>query len=239
LVVFITVTKRLDAASFTYSFDSLNRLTNAAYSDGSSESYSYDNAGNRLTRFTSALTTNLDQLPPTVPDNVTLDSSSPSQMSISWQPSHDLGYHLLNPDSYIDGSGMAGYNIYVNGSFVATTTITNFTLPGLYPDTSYCLTVAAFDHANNVSDQSSSVCYTTPVFQPPYLQSSAVVKGTFQFGVVGGTVGPYEILGSSNLVDWRDETNVWLPLTNNSFLPLAVRTNGAYFYRLKWSTNVP
>src|SRR5690242_5859370 len=232
-------TAPLDAASFSYSYDSLNRLTNAAYADGSSESYLYDSSGNRLVRSTSALTTNLDQSPPTVPNNLALESSSPSQMSISWQPSYDFGYHLLNPDSYIDGSGLSGYSIYVNGSLVATTTTTNFTLDGLYPDTSYCLTVAAFDHENNLSDQSPSVCYTTPVFQPPYLMSYGFLNGTFQIDVAGGTVGPYEIWGSSNLVDWRKETNIWLPLTNSSFLPLTSRTNTAYFYRLKWSTNVP
>jgi YD repeat-containing protein len=47
----------LRAATFTYSYDSLNRITNAAYSDGSSESYSYDPAGNRLSRITRATTT--------------------------------------------------------------------------------------------------------------------------------------------------------------------------------------
>lgn len=229
----------LNAATFTYSYDSLNRLTNAAYSDGSSERYSYDNAGNRLSRSTSAETTNFDLMPPTVPDGLFLDASSPSQMSISWQPSHDFGYHLLNPDTYIDGSGLAGYQIYLNGSLLTTTTIANFTLTGLSPNTSYCLAIAAFDHEDNVSDQSLPICYTTPAFQPPYLVPSGFQSGHFQIAAVGGTPGPYDVWGSSNLFDWQRKSTVWLPFTNAYFTDPDSNVISPYFYRFAWSTNTP
>jgi len=38
------------AGSITYSYDSLNRITNASYSAGASQQFEYDAAGNRLTR---------------------------------------------------------------------------------------------------------------------------------------------------------------------------------------------
>lgn len=233
------IAESLTGATFTYYYDSLDRLTNAVYSDGSRESYSYDASGNRLTRLTSGSTTNYDLEPPTVPSDVTLDSSSPSQMSISWLSSIDFGYYIVQTGTYIDGSGLAGYRIYVNGSFVGTTDTTNYTLAGLSPDTSYCLTVAAFDRENNVSDQSPPICYTTPVFQPPYLAPSGFSNGEFWIGVTGGTAGPYNVFVSSNLIDWQLWTNLTLPLSTNEFMDPSTFRYSQRFYELRWSTNTP
>lgn len=218
----------LHAATFTYSYDSLNRLTNAAYSDGSSESYVYDNAGNRLTRSTSVATIPVDTTPPSVPADLATNSFTSSQLSASWSRSTDTG-----------GSGLAGYDVYLNGSLIATVTSTNFLLSGLMPDTEYCLSVAAFDHSGNVSAQSSQLCLTTPLFQPPYLLQSGFSNGYFQIGVTGGTPGLYDVWGSSNLIDWQKETNIWLPLSNANFLLLNLRNDSRYFYRLGLNTNVP
>jgi YD repeat-containing protein len=146
----ILVATALHAATFIYSYDSLNRLTNAAYSDGSRESYSYDPAGNRLSRNTSTATVKLDVASPSVPANLTTNSFTPSQLSITWNRAFDTG-----------GSGLAGYQIYVNGSLVATTTGTNISLSGLSPNSQYCLTVAAFDHDGNISAASLPLCITT------------------------------------------------------------------------------
>jgi YD repeat-containing protein len=218
----------MSAATFTYSYDPLNRITNAAYSDGSRESYSYDPAGNRGSRVTLAATRQLDTIPPSIPTNLVSTAFIPSQLSIAWNRSFDTG-----------GSGLAGYYIYVNGSWIATTTGTNFSLSGLSPSTQYCLTIAAFDHDGNISTQSMSLCFSTPLFQPPYLTSLGFSNGNFQIGVIGGTAGPYDVWGSSNLFSWQKETNVTLPLANGNFLPLNLRSNKQYFYRLGWRTNAP
>jgi YD repeat-containing protein len=225
-LAFMTITAR--AATFNYYYDSLNRVTNATYFDGSAEKYSYNSAGNRISRVTLAATSLLDTMAPSIPTNLVSTAFIPSQLSIAWNHSYDTG-----------GSGLAGYRIYVNGSFVATTTDTNFSLSGLFPNTQYCLTVAAFDHDGNISTQSISLCLTTPVFQPPYLTPFGFANGHFQIGVTGGTVGPYDVWGSSNLFNWEKETNVLLPLANGNFLPLNLRSNGQYFYRLGWRTNTP
>jgi YD repeat-containing protein len=218
----------VSSATFTYTYDPLNRLTNAAYSDGSSESYSYDPAGNRPSQVTLAATNLLDVTPPSVPTNLVSTTFTPSQLSIAWTRAFDTG-----------GSGLAGYYIYVNGSWVATTTGTNFSLSGLSPGSQYCITVAAFDHDGNISSQSASSCFSTAAFQPPYLIPFGFANGRFQMGVTGGTAGPYDVWGSSNLSDWQKKTAVWLPLTNSPFTDPDSNVVSPYFYRLGWSTNTP
>jgi YD repeat-containing protein len=216
------------ATAFTYSYDSLNRLTNAVSSDGSTESYSYDNAGNRLSRSTSAATVQVDTTPPSVPANLVTNNFTPSRLSFDWDRSSDTG-----------GSGLAGYQIYVNGQLVTTTTTTNFVLSGLMPNTQYCLSVAAFDRDNNISVQSASLCVTTPVFEPPYLVPSGFANGQFRIAATSGTAGPYDVFGSSNLLDWQWKATVWLPLTNIYFTDPDSNVISPYFYRFGWSTNTP
>ena len=216
----------LNAATFTYSYDPLNRITNAAYSDGSREGYSYDPAGNRSSRVMLAATSLLDTTPPSIPTNLVSTAFIPSQLSIAWTRAFDTG-----------GSGLAGYYIYVNGSLATTITGTNFSLSGLSPNSQYCLTVAAFDHDNNISTRSLSLCLTTPVFQPPIL-NGFLAAGQLHIGASGGTSGPYDVFGSSDLLNWSWETNVWLPLSNGYFVPPA-NVLSPYFYRLSWRTNTP
>jgi len=138
-------------ASTSYSYDSLNRLTNAVYSDGSGESYSYDPAGNKVSRITLAATNLLDTTPPTVPANLATNDFTPGQILLSWSRSYDTG-----------GSGLSGYRVYVNGSLAADTTATSFLLTGLLFDTEYCLTVAAYDHYTNISAASQPFCVYIP-----------------------------------------------------------------------------
>lgn len=224
----LCLTISLHAATFTYSYDSLNRLTNAAYSDGSRESYSYDNAGNRLSRTTGAATIQEDVTAPSAPLNLVTNSPIASQLNISWNRASDTG-----------GSGLAGYQIYVNDSLFGTTFGTNYTLSGLSFDSPYCLYIVAFDRDNNISAQSAEICFTTPAFEPPYLVPFGFADGHFQIGVTGGTAGPYDVFGSSNLLDWQRRTTVWIPLTNSYFTDSDSNIISPYFYRFGWSTNMP
>jgi YD repeat-containing protein len=216
-----------NGAVLDYSHDPLNRLTNAAYSDGSREAYTYDPAGNRLSRITLSATTNLDAISPSVPTNLTSLAFVPSQLQIGWKRSQDAG-----------GSGLAGYFVYVNGTRVASVSSTNFLLTGLALDTEYCLTVAAYDHSTNVSAQSVSLCLHTPVFDPPLLTPLGLFgNGTLQIGILDGTPGPYDALVSTNLPNWQVWTNLFLPLSGGILIDPAVSGINGRFYRLRWSTN--
>jgi YD repeat-containing protein len=223
-----SVTEKVSAETFAFSNDPLARLTNATFSDGSRESYSYDAAGNRLSRVTLAATNPSDVTAPSIPTNLVSSISTPSLLSIAWNRAFDSG-----------GSGLAGYQVYVNGSLSTTTSGTNFSLSGLMPNVEYCLTVAAYDHSGNVSAQSSSLCLTTPVFQPPFLSPLGFVGGHFHIGIASGTPGPYNVLVSSNLLDWQLGTNLILPASNNLFIDPSATNFKQRFYQLLWSTNTP
>jgi YD repeat-containing protein len=223
----------LFSSTFTYSYDSLNRLANAAYADGSRESYSYDPAGNRLSRTTSAATVTVDVTPPSVPVNLTTNGFTPSQLSIVWNRAFDTG-----------GSGLAGYQIYVNGSPVATTANTNCLLTGLMPNTQYCLTVAAYDHATNISAASLPVCVTTSnadvSLPPPWLTGMSVSNGLIMFALNGLAGSNYVIQTSSNLVNWNVFLTDLIPVGGVRVIDIPILTNQAQmFYRALLITHGP
>jgi hypothetical protein len=65
------------------------------------------------------------------------------------------------------GEPIAGYNIYQDGKFIATSGVTDFTASGLEAGTEYCYTVTAFNYAGEESPASESACATTPIDRPP------------------------------------------------------------------------
>jgi hypothetical protein len=128
---------------------------------GASTVYSYavtafDHAGNASGQSTSA-TTNTPACPdttrPSVPTGLTATASSCSQVGLAWNASTDTG-----------GSGLKGYDLYRNGSFLrqvlAPTTSAADT--GVVASTAYSYTVAAVDNAGNASAVSAASGVTTP-----------------------------------------------------------------------------
>ncbi|MDF2935776.1 MAG: Fibronectin type domain protein [Paenibacillaceae bacterium] len=73
------------------------------------------------------------------------------EVSLSWTPA-------------LDAAGVAGYNIYVNGSLAGTAAagVHSFTASGLLPSTSYDFTVRAFDAAGHESMNPLRLSVTTP-----------------------------------------------------------------------------
>jgi YD repeat-containing protein len=229
MVMFLASKGGVQAGQADYAYDPVNRVTNAAYADGSRESYSYDAAGNRIFRVTLAAAIKVDMVPPSVPTNLVSLDFSASQLRIGWNRAFDTG-----------GSGLAGYAVYVNGSLWANTRSTNFLLTGIAPDTDYCLTVTAYDRSTNVSALSSPLCLRTPPFQAPLLTFPiSLASRQFQFTITNGTPGPYEVLVSTNLTDWQMWTNLVLPIRGGLFIDPLPGEFSQRFYRLRWSTNGP
>src|SRR5262249_28673016 len=97
-----------------------------------------NNASNNATA-TVTIQTTLDTTPPSVPTNLTANTISSTQINLSWNASTD------DPG----GSGMAGYNIYRNGSSTPLNpqpvTGTSYQDSGLTAGTNYSYAVTAVD----------------------------------------------------------------------------------------------
>src|SRR5262249_30650297 len=87
--------------------------------------------------------------------NVQATATTPTSFTVGWLPA-------------TDNVGVAGYNLYVNGVKVGSTTNLNYTFTGLSCGKAYSFAIETFDAAGNVSDkslatvnQSTSACAAT------------------------------------------------------------------------------
>jgi chitodextrinase len=94
-----------------------------------------------------------DTSPPLMPTLLTQNGSTGTSISLSWNAS-------------LDNVLVVGYGMFVNGSQVATTSLTNGTFTGLSCGKSYTLGVDAYDAAGNHSPQASVVASTAACAPP-------------------------------------------------------------------------
>ncbi|CAH1208194.1 hypothetical protein PAECIP111893_02856 [Paenibacillus plantiphilus] len=85
---------------------------------------------------------------PTTPTNLASSAKTDKTVSLTWSAS-------------TDASGIAGYDIYRNGSKVGTATTTSFTDTGLTGATAYTYKVIARSQVGGVSDPSNEISVTT------------------------------------------------------------------------------
>jgi hypothetical protein len=109
-----------------------------------------DAAGNvppkaHLTAATSAC---VDTTAPTAPGTPTVTGTTSSTISLVWAAS-------------IDNVGVAGYDVFVNGSKAGTASATSFVFTGLSCGTNYTLGVDAYDAAGNHSSSATLAAATT------------------------------------------------------------------------------
>nr|AKP45383.1 alpha-amylase [Cystobacter sp. Cbv34]QQZ45548.1 CysT [synthetic construct] len=90
----------------------------------------------------------LDTTAPSVPSGLTAASKTSSSVSLSWSAS-------------TDASGIAGYDVYRDGSLVGSPVSTSYTDSDLSAGTTYRYTVRARDTAGNASAQSTALSVTT------------------------------------------------------------------------------
>jgi hypothetical protein len=92
-----------------------------------------------------------DRTPPSVPTGLASPAKTGASVSLSWSASTDNA----------GGSGVAGYDVFRDGTNVGSSTGTSFTVNGLAATTSFSFTVRARDNAGNVSAQSAALRVTT------------------------------------------------------------------------------
>jgi lysophospholipase L1-like esterase len=117
-----------------------------------------------------------DSTPPTVPGGLRATAQSSSRIDLAWNASTD------------SGSGVGGYNVFRNGTKIASATSTSYSDTGLTSNTLYTYTVTAFDRMTpnrNESAQSAPASATTQtVAQPAPTVSLQVSPSTV---AIGGT----------------------------------------------------
>jgi len=98
-----------------------------------------------------------DTQAPGVPTNLSANAITQTSLSLSWSAS-------------TDNIGVAGYDVYRNGTKINTSAITSvpYSVTGLSPATSYSFTVIAKDAAGNASAASSAYSATTLLPNPGF-----------------------------------------------------------------------
>jgi chitodextrinase len=145
------------------------------------------------------LSSSQDISPPSVPNGIVSSSITSSGFKVSWNAS-------------TDNVGVAGYNIYLNGSYVRTVGATSTSFTGLLPSTAYTVRVLAYDAAKNKSAQSLAISVTT-------VSSTTVdtIAPTVPTGLVSSNV-----YVSGFKVSWNASTD------NVAVMGYNVYLNGAY-----------
>jgi hypothetical protein len=116
-------------------------VTGAVYRDGPLSAYGTGTVGP-------------DTTPPSAPTNLLLGTVSQTSAQLSWSPSSD-------------NVAVTGYDTYLNGAKVGTTTNTSYTFSPLTCNTAYTFGVVAFDAATNRSGQSTLAGSTPPCDTTP------------------------------------------------------------------------
>lgn len=96
-----------------------------------------------------------DIVPPTMPQGLLGTALNYNRIFLEWQASTDIG-----------GTGVAGYRIYRDNSDIGSAVTTTYIDAGVVAATTYAYSVAAFDHAGNLSDRSATVLVTTGPLPP-------------------------------------------------------------------------
>jgi chitodextrinase len=138
---------------------------------------------------------------PTTPTNLTATTTTQTSVSLSWGASTDAG-----------GPGLAGYQIYRNGTLVGTTSSTSYTDSGLTAGTSYSYTVDAYD---------------TSATGNPSLPTNALVVST---SAAQQTLNPPSGLKLASAAAYNSVSLSWTASTSS---------NVAHYYVVRSSANSP
>lgn len=144
--MYIDSTQVASVADTTYLVDNLSAAT--AYDF---QVAAFDAAGNE-SDYSVPLQITTSNAPdtqaPSIPQNITISTITANSAQINWQAS-------------TDNVAIAGYEIYLNNALIGTTQNLSFPLDNLEAQTTYQVRLLAFDVANNKSDQSTAISFST------------------------------------------------------------------------------
>lgn len=126
-----------------------------------------DAAGNLSAASNTANVTTLDTTVPSTPASLTATGTTQTATTLNWTAA-------------TDNVSVTGYDIFRNGTLLATATTTTYTVTGLSANTTYAFTVKAKDAAGNVSAASNSVNVTTLDTTAPSAPASLTASATTQ-----------------------------------------------------------
>ncbi|HEU5154819.1 MAG TPA: PKD domain-containing protein [Gemmatimonadales bacterium] len=209
-------------ASYTHAWS----ITGANNGTHSWTAKAYDASGKYSISTAVILTVNIaDTAAPSIPTGLMAVAAGCSQVNLSWNGSSDTG-----------GSGLAGYRVYRNGVWVATTSVTSYSTTGLLGSTSYFFRVAAYDRAGNVSAQSTATAVATPACPDTTAPSiptglTAASAGCSQVNL--SWTGSSDT-GGSGLAGYRVyRDGVWIATTSMaSFSSMGLVASTSYFFRV-------
>jgi len=160
------------SASTSYSFGGLMCGTSYTLSVDA-----YDAAGNRSAQASLIAATSAcpDNVAPTAPANLAVTAVAATSVSVSWGAS-------------LDNVGVAGYDLFRNGTKVGTIAGTNYTFGGLACGTSYTLGVEAYDVAGNRSTRASVVAVTSACAAPSDTQAPTAPTNVAKTGATDTTI---------------------------------------------------
>jgi len=135
----------------------------------------------------------VDKTPPSTPDVPSVFTVSGTGVTLQWTPS-------------TDNVGVAGYNVYRDGTLVAQTANSPWADTGLTPGLTYTYHLAAFDAQGNTSGQSGALQVLTIDTTPPTVPTNLAITSVTPTSVSlswspsssPGGVGGYRVLKGSS-----------------------------------------
>ncbi len=140
-----------EAPYFSESDDTTNGFVRFAVTDNRIDATFVPSVGSFTDSFSiqSGAIPSADRTPPSVPMDLSASAPVADRVDLSWSPS-------------TDGTGVAGYLVYRDGAYLASSSTTSYSDTSVIADTAYSYSVVALDLANNPSGPSDPANVTTP-----------------------------------------------------------------------------
>lgn len=196
-----SVTTSSQSSSASNISSSTSSSTSSFSSSSSTNSTSSSTSSQSSSSVISSSSSQADVTPPTVPSGFSIIKRTQTELTLNWVASTDK-------------SGVARYDVFLNGSLTGTATTTSFNFTHLTAGTSYSLSVKAIDAVGNQSTESAPfITSTDTVSVPVYRHGDAVeLAGTYGTNDVTKTFlgGHSGMIENTNLNQVMANGNGWI-----------------------------